>query len=164
MKVEDLPLIISILAFAATIWHFNRVRHHFKLSVTPHLNLDYDTSSKDSERGVYIENNGVGPAIITSFKVYLNEKVVIENNLGSWWDVTKTLNVGTDNIAVFKYNSNDSIPSNKRQFLYYYQNEQDKDPDYYDFYESIKSIKIVVGYKSIYGVKQKDACFEFTHT
>lgn len=162
--VEKLTIFLSSLALSATIWHSYKVRKHFKLTVRPLLNIDYSTFSTLDKRGIYIENNGVGPAIIKNFLVYLDDELIINNKDGSWWEITSKLDIDTEFINVFKYRLNDSIASNHRQYLYFFEGASKDSPSYYGFYNSLKKIKVEVEYESIYKEKQTKSVFEYSYT
>lgn len=161
--VEKSTIFLSALALIATIWHSYKVRQHFKLTVRPLLNIDYTTYSSDDKRGIYLENNGVGPAIVKNFFVYLDDELIINGNNGSWWDITVKLEIDTEFVQVFKFRANDSIASNCRQYLYYFEGANKVHTSYSGFNHSLKRIKIEVEYESIYKEKQPVSVFEYSY-
>jgi hypothetical protein len=68
--------VIALSALGATFLQAYISRQHNKLSVKPHINLNFDNSSCGAEFNLYIQNNGVGPALITNFQVFIDEKKV----------------------------------------------------------------------------------------
>lgn len=65
--VSIVSVIIASFAFGLAIWNFLATRKHNRLLVTPHLIVHHDTSQNGL---IYtLENNGVGPAIITEFSL-----------------------------------------------------------------------------------------------
>ena len=70
--------VIAICALVATFWQAYISRQHNKLSVKPYLTTW--TNLQDNETSliftVDILNNGVGPALIKSFQIYVNEQEI----------------------------------------------------------------------------------------
>ena len=62
--------IIALCAVVLTIWQANVQRRHNRLSVKPYLT----TWSHREDKGLQIDvlNNGIGPALIKTFKVYVD--------------------------------------------------------------------------------------------
>jgi len=81
MIVSIASVVIALSASAATIWQAVLTRRHNRLSVRPHLRID--RSEVDVE-GIKISvlNTGVGPAIVESFQIKVDNEV-IEGNLFS---------------------------------------------------------------------------------
>ncbi|GKT11653.1 MAG: hypothetical protein ISEC1_P0620 [Thiomicrorhabdus sp.] len=72
--------IIALCALAYTAWQGIQTREHNKLSFRPHIT---SWSYRNSESGVYVTevmNNGLGPALIESFTVKVDGKVISGNN------------------------------------------------------------------------------------
>lgn len=67
---------IALCALFLTIWQLAVQRSHNKISVKPHLFLfhDKDRFNNEGKITVYLINNGLGPAYINDFKVYLDGK------------------------------------------------------------------------------------------
>lgn len=66
--------IIALCALLFTAWNVYTQRQHNILSVTPHLSR-FVTSDQNGEVGaakLELINNGLGPAFIESFQIYLN--------------------------------------------------------------------------------------------
>lgn len=68
--------VIALCALGYTVWQGKQARRHNKLSFRPHLT---SWSHRNSDKGVYaieLMNNGLGPALIESFKVKVDGKVI----------------------------------------------------------------------------------------
>ncbi|MEZ0175555.1 MAG: hypothetical protein AB9Q20_14775 [Candidatus Reddybacter sp.] len=68
--------IIALCALLFTAWNVYTQRKHNILSVTPHLTR-FVTSDQNGEVGVAkleLMNNGLGPAFIEKFQIYLNNE------------------------------------------------------------------------------------------
>jgi hypothetical protein len=67
---------IALCALIYTIWQGKKAQRHNILSFRPHLT---SWSHRDSDKGVYaveLMNNGLGPALIESFAVLIDGKVI----------------------------------------------------------------------------------------
>ena len=69
--------IIAVVAILFTAYQAYLYRIHNVLSVKPHLNI-FEIDGYENETAflaVQLQNNGLGPAFITSFNVYLDGKI-----------------------------------------------------------------------------------------
>ena len=69
-------VVIASCALAYTVWQGKQTQKHNKLSFRPHLT---SWSHRNSDKGVYaveVMNNGLGPALIESFTVKIDGKVI----------------------------------------------------------------------------------------
>ena len=64
--------VVALSALGVSIWQGYVMREHNKLSVMPLLYVDKDTR-EGSDIELTVLNQGVGPAIITSFALYCDE-------------------------------------------------------------------------------------------
>lgn len=74
---EQVSLLVACLALGLTIWQGRATIRHNKLSTRPMIEVNR-LYYKRGLREVIIKNNGLGPAILTSLKVMLNDKVIVE--------------------------------------------------------------------------------------
>ena len=68
------PILISVLAIAVSISSAYETRKHDRLGVKPYVHFDTKGAHTDNEVGLFIENTGLGPAIMSNFTVYLDGK------------------------------------------------------------------------------------------
>ena len=69
---DNSSMIIAISALVLTVWQAYITRQHNKLTVAPYLTT---WSQADDENGFYsieIMNNGIGPALIKAFQVFVD--------------------------------------------------------------------------------------------
>lgn len=74
-------VVIALCALGYTIWQGKQAQKHNKLSFRPHLTT---WSHRDSSKGSYaveIINNGLGPALIESFTIKIDNKVIAGTGL-----------------------------------------------------------------------------------
>ena len=83
-KAISIPtIVLACTAIVISIWQGYETRHHNKLSVKPLLGIRYSVSENHPFIGVWIQNNGYGPAIIKEFIVYLDGQPIKVNSPGS---------------------------------------------------------------------------------
>lgn len=68
--------VIALCALTYTVWQGKQMQRHNKLSFRPHIT---SWSHRNSDQGIYaveVMNNGLGPAIIESFTVTVDERLI----------------------------------------------------------------------------------------
>lgn len=77
-NTDWLPLSIAGLAVIFTAWQAQIARKHSKISVMPHLHVEIGLAGSERGGGIHlsIANNGLGPAIVKSFRIYREGKSV----------------------------------------------------------------------------------------
>lgn len=76
-------VVVAALAMFIATWNAYIQRKHARLSVTPHIDLTYGETTKDP-LGLFMVNNGLGPARIKEFSVLVGGESVKPNYLGIW--------------------------------------------------------------------------------
>jgi hypothetical protein len=69
---QHVPLFISVLALGLSIWSAAESRRHDRLSVQPSTRFWREGDARAKAVGLYIENSGLGPAIISDLRIYLD--------------------------------------------------------------------------------------------
>jgi hypothetical protein len=77
------PIAISIIALATAIHAQWQAMNHNKLSVRPHVGFLVEDNFEASGVGLFVENNGLGPARIERLTVYLDGHLVGVRDLDS---------------------------------------------------------------------------------
>ncbi len=74
---------IALCALFVSVWEGVQTRRHNKLSTNPNLGIRVSISQNHASMGVFIENNGLGPAILEKLVVYIdNQPTTMENVMG----------------------------------------------------------------------------------
>jgi len=69
-------LAVSLFALGVSIWQGYETRKNFRLSVTPHINVFLDWTTDNENNGIFLVNNGLGPAKIKRIVInYLGEEI-----------------------------------------------------------------------------------------
>lgn len=72
-------VVMAICALVTSLWQGYTMQQHNKLSLRPYLEFEVNTDPVDAEHTellVYVNNNGVGPAEVTSLQIRLHDKVL----------------------------------------------------------------------------------------
>ncbi|MDP8241209.1 MAG: hypothetical protein P9X24_19140 [Candidatus Hatepunaea meridiana] len=81
------PIIVSIMALYSTIIQLQKIREHQRISVTPKLSFYLQDSRYLEKFGLRIENHGLGPAIIDSVIMYVDEDKIDTNDPSIYWNL-----------------------------------------------------------------------------
>lgn len=82
---NNAAIIIASLALAVSIYESIRRRQHDRLSVRPWLQFLCNVSDRGNT-GFILINNGVGPSIITEFKVLIDDELLIIEPFKNPWE------------------------------------------------------------------------------
>jgi len=137
--------VIALAALAVSIVFSVLSWRHNKLSVRPILRLYVGYYSDSSNPGLWISNAGVGPALVTSFQIFVNGSEVSPGRSG--WDEMKR-EIGAENWQFNSFSRNTPIPAGEEIALLV-PPDKDRSPvaDYSDMFSRL-TIRIV--YANIY--------------
>ena len=145
--------IIALCALVATFWQACVARRHNRLSVTPYLT----TWSHHDDKGVYkvdILNNGIGPALIKNFLVFVDSHEVKGQDAVI---IRKALKILFPNYEYSVYNSFLSegymMAPKEGRCLINIQFSGKVFPAPEEIEHATKRVKIVIRYESIYKEK-----------
>lgn len=151
--LDRAAIFISVLALCLSVYEGMETRKHNRLSVTPHL-VFYDSLAQKKDRvGLFLENGGLGPAIIREMHISLDGKEV-----KGWDEVTAILtsNPGEDpfverNPRRVSLTSGYVVPSGREEALYTTKPEFVKD---WKAFETIfsKRLQVTISYCSFYDI------------
>lgn len=77
--ISGAGVVVALCALGLTIWQAHIARKHNKLSVRPHLCTWRNSDDNKGSFQVLLMNNGLGPAFIESFDVYLDGELIPGN-------------------------------------------------------------------------------------
>ncbi len=149
--MDNLALFIAFVALAVAIWQGIETRKHNRLSVKPHLY--FSTYSVLGEAaGLRVTNGGLGPAIIKSFSLAVDNKWIDDTRQGGWVEASRLL--GAEKIASFLdlavYSPDQIVESGESQYIL--ETPKDKrttDTDQY-LNEYVKRLSVKIAYESAY--------------
>ncbi len=119
-------ILIALASISVAVWEGIETREHHRLSVRPKLEIFYNTSS--TKFGYVVVNNGLGPAVITGKKIFVDGNKIKESGFSGYdtflekLDLTDryagngaidpgfTIKAGkSENIIIFKLNNPDEM-------------------------------------------------------
>lgn len=145
---------IALCALLLTVYQFIATRKHNRLMVTPHLCLSTNTSQSDSEYEfeALIKNNGIGPAIIKAFKLYINDKELSVPEIDDLRFKIQDLLQRTINGFSFIVFNIDYVVSEKDEELFLYFSIPIKlNTNVNEFKDQLNKIDLYIEYQSMYG-------------
>lgn len=69
-------VLIALLALATSIWQAHTQRIHNRMSCRPHVTSWLHTGPSEGKMNFTVLNNGIGPAIIKSFRVFVDGEAI----------------------------------------------------------------------------------------
>ncbi len=156
MKPETMTAIAStVIAGAALIvafWSGHLTRKHNELSVEPMLKITFTNHPEEEYSGFVVSNVGLGPAIITSLSVSVDNQLMPDLGYSGIKTALSNLEIDQDWVTITKLNSETVIPAGETVPLISVSKR-----NYEDHISSILEIKTRVSlklmYKSIYKIK-----------
>ena len=149
--------IIACCAFFLAVWQGFVTRHHNKLSVTPQLVFETTVQAKPRQVSVHLNNSGIGPAEVISFKYFFDGKDLDSSELDVMFEYIgesfyngKELEAGGGVFRVGQY-----LSVGSRCLLFYVQTDPSLDEtlNHQELIKNLKRLQIEVEYKSLYGKK-----------
>ena len=86
-------IVIAVSAVVINIWQGAMTRRHHKLSVCPHLTVDYD-SRPSSDISFVLNSTGLGPSKLKKYKWVVNGKDIPTRTVKDFQVLTELLGVG----------------------------------------------------------------------
>ena len=97
--------ITAVCALGLSIWEGTQSRRHDRLSVRPLLSFNHE--KLPDGRALLVKNNGLGPAILERFQIFVNGSPVNELQEGGWSEVVRLL--GIRGFAEYHYMVGDEV-------------------------------------------------------
>lgn len=138
-KIQSaIAIFVAFLALFISVWQGCEQRKHNRLSVKPLLG--FDNISMNNAKSIRISNNGLGPAIITSFSIKDEEKILNAIDENPWEYFLKARGI-RDSISSMYYFSSGSIIQSGETFTLLQWRPTD---------QRVLNLEIEIQYKSIY--------------
>jgi len=145
---------IAVLALFLSIWHLSVQRKHNKLSVKPLLTFEELTANTERGFGVFVRNDGIGPAIIKEFKIYVDNIQIISDYKHLWKEAAKKLSIDYNFVMFHTFEPKTSINTGLRLPVFTIEQKVNKEQTAL-FKKSISRLNIEILYESIYGQKDR---------
>lgn len=107
--IDKLSLAIAVCALGLSLWqgYQQRVQNH--VAVEPRINAYFKLDGKTDQNGLYVFNNGLGPAYVESLEVTVAGKPVTDNEYGRFGGAVQSMRLGTDCLTIGGPRPNDSL-------------------------------------------------------
>ncbi len=107
--IDKLSLAIAVCALGLSLWqgYQQRVQNH--VAVEPRINAYFKLDGRTDQNGLYVFNNGLGPAYIESLEVTVAGSPVTGNSYGQFGDAVQSMRINTDCLAIGGPRPNDSL-------------------------------------------------------
>ena len=79
---SNIATIIALCALGLSIWQAQATIRHNHISVEPRPIVYFSSDAKKGKFGLYLSNNGMGPAYFDEFRLLVNGKNVTDPVLG----------------------------------------------------------------------------------
>lgn len=151
-------VIIAVAAFCVAIWQGCEARRHNRLSVQPKLAFSYEFTPTEENQyfGLYICNKGIGPAIIKSFKIYVDNKLMEDKVYGGWDEALSLLGINKDWIKVKKLGTTGALSQGEKCVLIGVATENQTPERNEALHQALGRIDIRIKYESFYGDSAED--------
>ncbi len=149
--VDIVALFIALVALVVAIWQGVVMRRHNRLSVKPHLYFSIH-SALGEPAGLRVTNGGLGPAIIKSFSLGVDNKWIDDTEKGGWVEASKLLGAEKFRpvLDLGLYSPDQILDSGESQYIL--ETPKDKrttDTDQY-LNEFVKRLSVKIDYESAY--------------
>lgn len=145
-------IVIAIAALFLTIWQSWMMRKHNYNSVKPLLSFERYLSPMHGGFGIYLNNNGLGPAIVINQKLLVDGKEIEKLEDNPWYYAAKSLDIDYTFVQLGFYDRNTVIAAGERKALVTIDENASKEQKEH-FKKAIPRIGIEIRYKSIYAIE-----------
>ena len=144
--------IIAACALLFATYHASQQRKHNKLSVKPHISSFVQSNRTESECHIRLElhNNGLGPAFINNFKIYLDNEPTTFSEVSSFVSENIPCNQG-----FFKFNEGSAFPVGEVKHIIYITFSNEYSASFEKIYKRFNRINLSVDYECAYGIARK---------
>ena len=147
--------LISLVAIIISSVQYCAVTKHYHVSLQPRLHAYFSNEEQQNKFGIYLVNNGLGPAYIQKMKLYLDNDVLSETEFGSFQSLIRKLNLNPLCFVWGIIKTKDVSISNKEEHFLIRARNPGADECSVDklalFFTNLKRIKIEIEFESIYG-------------
>ncbi len=150
--VSIAAVVIALAALVVSVWDRVETRYHDRLSVTPNLTYSEDFSlGRPKEVGIALSNAGIGPAVVTSFAIYVDDNLVTDTTSGGWTSAIPTLGLGDTWVIYHWWEPDDIIPVGDKVWLLAIEPADQNAERIDSLQKAVSRLRIRVEYRSIYG-------------
>jgi len=141
-------VIIALVALFISIWHAHTTRQHNRLSVRPCLNFHKVVTREPPKAAIFLTNNGVGPAFIKEFRVYIDGKLQDDFKAPDWPEVASMIGLVSRYAEGIIFGERTAIAATKTQLVFEVSITEEDEPS--QILNAINRIDIFIKYESAY--------------
>ncbi|MET0013052.1 MAG: hypothetical protein ABW088_05310 [Sedimenticola sp.] len=146
--------IIALCAFGIAVWQGYVIRAHNKISVRPHIIVEPIVQWNEPQVQILLENVGIGPAMIKSYKVLLDGEEVDLSVKTALTNMISALDIPEISYGGGKVlSNNDAIRQGKTETALSITTKEEYD-DKFDnsgAHKELERVQILIEYESLYG-------------
>tara|TARA_R110002073_G_scaffold84612_1_gene201494 strand:- start:4414 stop:4911 length:498 start_codon:yes stop_codon:yes gene_type:complete len=141
--------VIAVCALGVSFWQGYLQSRHQKLSVQPHMTIDFETRS-NNDVAVYFRSNGLGPAKLIEYSWLFNNKIFSIESHRDYGDLLNALGLGDESAELYSPHMGGYVEQGFSTFFVRFLgsagSEQHKEVS-----SRLCQAKIMLRYESIYG-------------
>ena len=146
--------IIALSALGVSIWQGYLQRKHNKLSVLPHVTVEFDTRI-NSDIAVLIKSVGLGPAKFLNYKWVVNDREFYVRTKKDYWDLLNGLGLENERVEFYCPQLESFLAPGFQGFLVRFPDSTSK-PQHNKIVAALSKSRIYILYESMYGDKVYD--------
>lgn len=147
--------IVALAALFVSVWSSWATRRHHRLSVRPHLTLSQKVSANAPQVEIKLTNNGLGPAIITSIRAFVDDVEQPLTRPEYWEAIISKLRIVTERISGYTTQGDVALRPGGTISLANVDVPENQ-VDHAALQGELARVRIEVAYKSMYGEKFKE--------
>ena len=144
-------VVIALAALALSVWQFRASHTHNKLSVRPLLVFDASYDPTVRGFGLRVSNKGVGPAVISDFRILVDGKDETASAPHPWANALRKLDLNYTFLQHFSLGSDTAISPQETIPLITTDQDQIGENMVHHMKNRLPRIGIVISYQSVYG-------------
>ena len=141
-------IIVAICAVAISVWQGYETRKHNRLSTKPIILYEWEVK-EGQKSGIYIQNNGLGPAILTDIEFSYAGKIIQRKDNSKWAIVSKKINRNGGKVIFNYFNPGAAFIPGQKFFFFFVKNYDSKNPK--ELGDMYSKLGITLSYCSVYG-------------
>ena len=146
-------LITAVVAIGLAAWQGWETRLANRLAVVPHLAFTTNFSKPLPDFdffGIQLENRGLGPAVVTEFRLFVDAKPVESDAKREWRATLNLLGVNEPWVRYYKMNPGTYLEKGAPEILVSIVDDQVRPETMRSFSEAISRLGIAICYCSVY--------------
>ncbi len=141
-------IVIALASIIVTTWQGIETRKHNRLSVRPKLEIVFESGK--GHFGYVVKNNGLGPAIITGKKIFVDGEEINYRGFSGLSDFIEKLNLDNRDLSHGAIFPGKSFMNGEVQYIVNFEMTEKDDPEKL-LPEIYKRVGFEITYESMYG-------------